>query len=513
MGIYKFYAEYITRLPKDIRPKSIAGLRGRRFDAILIDANGVLHPIAQEVFQYAGGGQSVPPKKQSMEKYMQEYRDLLFETFDKLIEEAQIPKTVVIAVDGVAPAAKITQQRARRYSAETVGDVAGGLFDSAMITPGTDFMNSVDAMILEYVDILRSAGHRVIYSSHMNPGEGEHKMFWIAKDLVADGELPKNANIIVDGLDADLFMISLTADFNVTLLRGDEYFEINSLKEYLQSILRARQRKLPFQRVYEDFIIMLYLVGNDFLPKLDVLSNVRDLFDVFVEIHKTLPRTISRGNGEINFGMLKQFFRGLAAQEEGLLRQKTFEVASYFYPHHVLHSERVIAASRERQQASNASDHRGSSEYMRLVSSGLYRSKNAIDVAYNYIDGIFWVFNYYTQKSSWSKRWIYQYDIAPLAKHLALAMDNYSLPDELFAQDNFFTTSQQLVSVIPPRIAEKFLPRKISRFIVQGGELEDLAPIKTQVVLSGIKREKDTHMGKRLLPKLDVTRVIETVRF
>ena len=505
MGIYKFYAEYITRLPRDIKPKRIAGLRGRKFDAVLIDANGVLHPIAQEVFQYAGGGKSVPQKKQSYEKYLSEYRDLLFETFDKLIMEAQTPKIVVIAVDGVAPAAKITQQRARRYSAETTGDVAGGLFDSAMITPGTDFMISVDAMILEYVDILVSAGHRVIYSSHMNPGEGEHKMFWIAKDLFADGTLPQNANVIVDGLDADLFMISLTAEFNVTLLRGDEYFEINSLKSYLQSILHARQRRLPFQRVYEDFIIMLYLVGNDFLPKLDVLSNVRDLFDVFVEIHKELPRTISRGNGRIDFAMLKQFFRGLAEREEGLLRQKTFEAASYFYPHRVLHSERVIEASRNKRQSEN--------EYMRLVSSGLYGSKNAMDIAYSYIDGIFWVFNYYTQKSTWSKRWIYQYDMAPLAKHLAQAMNNYSPPNELFSQDDFFTTSQQLVSVIPPRIAEKFLPKKISKFILQGGELEDMAPVKTQVVLSGIKKEKDVHMGKRLLPKLDVMRVIETVKF
>lgn len=497
MGIYKFYSEYIGKrgvLPGWVAPRRVAGLQGKKFDALLIDANGILHPIAQKVFQYADY-KDLPPKKLKYSEYLDEYKTELFDFLFKLLERTGSPKLVIIAVDGVAPAAKITQQRSRRYSAEEAGEIAGGLFDSAMITPGTDFMKSVDLMLEDFVDQLKDLQHQVVYSGHMSPGEGEHKMFWIAKDL-----LDRSKSVIVDGLDADLFMISLTAEFSVTLLRGDHFFEIDNFKKYLQISLQAGKRRIKYERIYDDFIIMLYLVGNDFLPKLEMISDVSEMVALLTEIHLDLPRSLSKGNGKIDFAMLKLFFQKLASREEFFLKRKTSEAISYFYPHKVLHSQEVV-------------DVVNSESYMRLVASRIYKDLNAVDIANDYIDGIFWVFNYYTQRSTWSKRWIYPHDLPPLARYLSMAMERYSLPREIFEQNMFFTPSQQLVSVIPPSIAEKILPRKLSKFILQGGDLEDLAPVKTELVLSGIKKEKDTFMGKRLLPKLDVQRVLDTVKF
>lgn len=492
MGIYKFYSEYVIKLPKHVRPKAISGLKNRIFDALLIDTNGILHPVAQKVFQYADF-KNLPPKNLTYEEYLKEYKDTLFETLDAIVKRANYPNIVVIAVDGVAPAAKITQQRSRRYGAE--GSVANGLFDSAMITPGTDFMKSVDFMLQEYSDTLREQNIRVIYSGHMEPGEGEHKMFWIAKSILKSGN-----SAIVDGLDADLFMISLTADFFVTLLRGDQYFDVNEFKKYLTQTLRAKQRSIKEERIYDDFIIMLYLVGNDFLPKLEMITDVSEMVNIMTQIHLELKGSLSKSDGDIDSKNLFTFFQKLNSFEEEYLKRKTNEVLEYFYPHKVLHSEEVL-------------ENINSPNYMRLVSSKLYKNQDPMRIAYDYIDGIFWVFNYYTKKEKWSKRWIYPHDNPPLVKYLLNAMMNYTISREIFNGDDFFTTSQQLVSVIPPSVAEKFLPYEISKFILQGGELEDLAPEKTILVLSGIKKEKDTFLGKRLLPKLDVKRVTDTVRF
>lgn len=494
MGIYKFYSEYVLSLPKFVRPKKISELN-KQFDALLIDANGILHPIAQEVFGYADFAKQPPRGYTTIDQYMAKYRELLREKIFDLIGSAGNPPVVVIVVDGVAPAAKITQQRSRRYGAvsEQTHEIAGGLFDSAVIVPGTDFMMEVDGFFREIIDEL-SPTTRVFYSSHLEQGEGEHKMFWIAKR-----EFKANANIVVDGLDSDLFMISLTAKFSVTLLRPDSFFEINTLKRYLEEIFDARRRKLSKENVYNDFIVILYLIGNDFLPRLDLVTNVREIVDLMVEIHKSLGRKTITNNGTIGVGMLFQFLERLAAHEETLLGKKSLDESSYYYPHKILHHPDVVSLVNRR-------------DYIRAVSDKLYKDSDAMKIANSYIDGILWVFNYYTQQTGWSKRWTYQYNIAPLARHLAMASRDYNPARSTWHnQDTFLTINQQLVSVIPPQVAAKFLPKELAKWILPGGKLEDIAPWHVEFVFSGIKREKDAFMRKVLVPKLDPARVCSLV--
>ena len=111
-----------------------------------------------------------------------------------------------LAVDGVAPRAKMNQQRSRRFrsakeqemlAAELVARGTAGLnaneqrFDSNCITPGTDFMLKLSIALQKWVefkmktDPVWQSGADVIVSGPDIPGEGEHK----GKSKRRDGSL------------------------------------------------------------------------------------------------------------------------------------------------------------------------------------------------------------------------------------------------------------------------------------------------------------------------------------
>jgi 5'-3' exoribonuclease 2 len=128
----------------------------------------------------------------------------IFDYTDKLIKILKPKKLIYLAVDGVAPRAKMNQQRSRRFRAaqeareksekesELIKEWKDkGLdlpennthrgFDSNTITPGTDFMHRLAQALKIYIahrlqhDSLWQ-GLTVIFSDSNVPGEGEHKI-------------------------------------------------------------------------------------------------------------------------------------------------------------------------------------------------------------------------------------------------------------------------------------------------------------------------------------------------
>ena len=107
-----------------------------------------------------------------------------------------------MAIDGVAPRAKLNQQRSRRFrSAKDMKEAAKeankkkketvqetDMFDSNCITPGTEFMAKVSNCIKFFIrkklkeDPLWK-GLKVVYSGHDIPGEGEHKIMQHIRDM------------------------------------------------------------------------------------------------------------------------------------------------------------------------------------------------------------------------------------------------------------------------------------------------------------------------------------------
>ena len=197
-------------------------------------------------------------------------------------------QTLYIGVDGVAPMAKIKQQRMRRFKSALQAEEESRLraearghkyeeiprWDTNAITPGTQFMEKLTLALREYA----STNKRIVVSPADEPGEGEQKiMAWVRKH--------KPSDVVVYGLDADLIVLSLWAHAiqgtQMDLFREETEFN-GSIKEdtlgetqflylniqHLSSALYTNygvesQSKASF---LTDFVGLMNLLGNDFVP-------------------------------------------------------------------------------------------------------------------------------------------------------------------------------------------------------------------------------------------------------
>jgi len=168
---------------------------------------------------------------------------------DRIVAVVRPRKVLFMAIDGVAPRAKMNQQRSRRF--KTAADMAdraaaeaalrarlaergaplppqkAGAFDHNVITPGTVFMERLAAHLRYYVAARLHAhpawrGLAVVLSDAATPGEGEHKiMEFIRQQRAAPGYHPRTRHAL-HGLDADLIMLGLaTHEAHFTILREE----------------------------------------------------------------------------------------------------------------------------------------------------------------------------------------------------------------------------------------------------------------------------------------------------
>ena len=212
---------------------------------------------------------------------------------DEYIFQLKPDNIVYIAFDGVAPAAKLEQQRSRRYKSLYQNTISKSIFKDAKpdpwnttaITPGTAFMKKLNENIRrKYNEPKKYNIDSFVLSLSDKYGEGEHKLFEFIRQFP---EHHKEKNTVIYGLDADLIMLSinhLPVSENIYLFRETPHFikSINSELEpdesYIIDIpelakiitldmnngkeLTTEQQK---NRIY-DYIFLCFFLGNDFMP-------------------------------------------------------------------------------------------------------------------------------------------------------------------------------------------------------------------------------------------------------
>ena len=349
MGVPKFFRWLSERYPAI--SQLIAENLIPEFDCLYLDMNGIIHNCTHK--------DSDTPTSRITEDQM---FIAIFNYIEHLFGKIKPKKLFFMAIDGVAPRAKMNQQRARRfrtaYDAEKAREKAikDGVempkddpFDSNCITPGTEFMHKLTRQLKYFVNKKVSEdvdwqGVEVVLSGHEVPGEGEHKIMEYIRQAKAQPDYNPNVRHCLYGLDADLIMLGLLShDPHFCLLREEVTFGRQSsrkhkelehqnfylmhlciVREYLELEFQELQKtgalNFPYdmERIIDDFILMAFFVGNDFLPNLPNLHiNEGALALMFQKYKEVLPRMGGYINeqGVINVSRLKTLLDELSEFE------------------------------------------------------------------------------------------------------------------------------------------------------------------------------------------------------
>lgn len=210
-------------------------------------------------------------------------------------------EVVYVAVDGVAPMAKIKQQRARRFKSAVLAaeeaavrrgssdrsdeippasDEIPPRWDSNAITPGTAFMSKLTAA-LRSDQLQRALNVKVVVSPADEAGEGEQKIMAFLR------RHPDMKDAVVYGLDADLIVLALLEHGRtgriVDLFREETEFGggvkmSNTGSEECLYLLVGHLASVMYQQwspptltvtlsgFLGDFVGLMNLLGNDFVP-------------------------------------------------------------------------------------------------------------------------------------------------------------------------------------------------------------------------------------------------------
>lgn len=219
---------------------------GEELHNLYLDFNGIVHPCSHP--------ENKPPPANESEMMM-----AIFEYTERVVNMVRPRRLLYIAIDGVAPRAKMNQQRARRFRSqmdakeadekkaelqdllrrqraargepETVDEVIKKTWDSNVITPGTPFMFILAQSIRFWCQWKLNtdpawADLKVIISDASVPGEGEHKIMQFIRSQRSDPDYDPNTRHVMYGLDADLIMLGIaTHEPHFRVLREDVFMQ------------------------------------------------------------------------------------------------------------------------------------------------------------------------------------------------------------------------------------------------------------------------------------------------
>ncbi|BDA50364.1 5'-3' exoribonuclease 2 [Coccomyxa sp. Obi] len=407
MGVPGLFGWLRKKYPLIVRPSSAAlenhqGSANGLCDNLYIDMNHIIHACTHPSWRCT-------PYLSEEEMFldMQIYLNHIFDT-------ARPSRLFMVAMDGVAPQAKMNQQRTRRFfsayreelSAQLEAEVRREMqavlgpdivipelpsFDGNVITPGTAFMARLAAMLRAFFATKLQTdpawgGVAVVLSDSSEPGEGEHKIMRFIRHLRTLSGHDPNTRHVIYGQDADLILLALlTHEPHFAILRearreatGEhtdledmlvtqqplEYLDISVLRQFLRhefaellepkaaypdvertalgvpveeeqdgpdlrgaAAADAAPTALDFERLLEDFVLLTFLAGNDFLPNvpsLDIYDYPKSALDTLLETYKAvLPGSgYLTKSSKLIAGSLRTLLTRLAADEQPAISRR-----------------------------------------------------------------------------------------------------------------------------------------------------------------------------------------------
>ena len=457
---------------------------------LYLDWNGGIHTACRDVL-------SARPQGSGDDETLED--DMLravTRRLDATLARVPADADVYLAIDGVAPRAKLNQQRTRRYKAHRDREVTDAIrrrhglafqhcgWDTNAISCGTRFMDELASRVEGHLhQLARNA--TVHYSPPHAPSEGEHKLI----ERVRANAARPGAHVI-EGLDADLIFLCLLCDpaqaiFIMRETAPDQvrYLDVRRLRTALM-----RRACLPTddsdaaRRFSRDFTILCMLFGNDFLPRVPSLYIEWNMIAVVLRSYASSNASrdgLVRADASVDFGALCAILQPLLANESGRLRKRRAQL-EYASP-----PAMADACEKELYEYEHVFPRRddivrhGAPEWRMRYNQSYLHPEGHGDVARSvqracmqYACGIEWVLSYYQGRlRSWT--WSYGADHAPTLADLLRHLPRHAPSKHKWTLGLPAPPLLQLMMVVPPSSAH-LLPKPLRALI--HNELAHLYP-------------------------------------
>jgi 5'-3' exonuclease len=495
MGIPSFFSYIIKNYPNIIQ-KFISNKF--KVDNLYLDCNSIIYDVYSKIeFD----------KLKLNETITISIIKNVISKIEEYISIIQPSQTVIIAFDGVAPVAKLEQQRGRRYKSWYQNEMTRMIlkkekddpWNTTAITPGTKFMSELNDLITKHFNeqsLAKFNVSNIIVSGSNSVGEGEHKLFEYIRN---NPEKHSKETTIIYGLDADLIMLSINHlhySPNIYLFRETPHFiqSIDSSLEananYFLDIPELTKAIITYMnndneidlikdknKVY-DYVFLCFFLGNDFLPHFPALNIRTGGVDKMMNAYR---ETIGKTNEHLTDGKtiywnnVRKVIQQLANIEEEFIikeHRKRSTRSQYDIPDSTPEEKlnkfvSIPSYEREMEQYINPLKPYWQTRYYR----GLFgintdsNNEQKRDIAINYLQGLEWTMKYYSIGCpDW--RWRYKYNYPPLLQDLIKYIPVFETEFIPFKPANPVTEFVQLCYVLP-RSSLSLLPNKLYNELIR----------------------------------------------
>jgi 5'-3' exonuclease len=445
MGIPSYFS-YIVRNHRSIIKKLSVSADSPKINNLYLDCNSFIYDAHHQLSTSKTGTSA-----SSIKVYEDAIIQHVCESLIKMLKQLKPNKRILIAFDGVAPMAKLNQQRNRRYMTAFQNSIADNnhvvdniKWNTAAITPGTAFMQKLGQSITRRFQRPSEFGlEQIIVSSSDEPGEGEHKIY---EYIRANATYHKETQTIIYGLDADLIMLTLNhlhISENMYLYRETPEFikhidnTLNPHENYLLDIplfAKTLINELSHEKkaietislqndVLFDYILLCFFLGNDFLPHFPALNirttGIQNLINAYKFVFHGTGETLTKGR-EIVWKNMRKFIAHLASNELDYIKEEYVqrEKQSKRLQHASSRpgeDENLLLPLKERTHELyiNPQEAGWETRYYKILFKTTIDDDRRKEICTNYLEGLEWTMNYYsTGCADW--RWLYHYHYPPL---------------------------------------------------------------------------------------------------
>jgi len=484
MGIPSYFSHIIKNYPEIIK-KFI----NNKFhvDNLFLDSNSMIYDCMRDI-EYNNNNND----------YERKLINAVCKQIETYIQQIQPKKLLYISFDGVAPVAKLNQQKNRRYKSWFINNYENSdkiRWDSTAITPGTEFMNKLNLQIKYY---FRNSNQfnvkKIVVSGSDLEGEGEHKIF----DYIRNNSDIKSDETVIYGLDADLIMLTInnlsycekmylfreTPDFirSIDKSLDPNYLYVidiplfkNQLTYYLNNDKEAKTENEK-NKVY-DYIFLCFMLGNDFLPHFPALNIRTNGITILLETYRNILGNKSKNiieNGNIIWKNFRLLIKELSENEEENI-QYEYKLRNKMEKRNIKLDDNVSkfdkemlhipSKEREIEKYINPYDKYWENRYYDMLFDididDAWRKK----ISLNYLEGLEWTWKYYsTGCVDW--RWGYNYHYPPLLVDLLKYIPYFDTEMVTEKEKNPVIDLVQLSYVLPKQ-SLYLIPRKLENTLLK----------------------------------------------